>query len=236
MNAQLKEPETVDQPEPPKPQAQNALFRGMNRIMAQLAKDGIGKDRKNEQQKFMFRGIDDVYDHVAPLLAKEGILVWPEMVSRECALRESKSGGTLSCVLVTANFEFQAIEDGSARKVGPFYGEAMDSGDKATSKAMSVAYREAMIKVFCIPVGGNSDGDDKTYELADSDGPVLSNEKRDIYLPEMTELIGREDALGFRQLWNELRRREQTGMWFFFNSKQKATARAMLQTNPDAMK
>jgi hypothetical protein len=236
VSAVLQQPEMTEQPPPPDRPAKNALLRGMNKIMGQLAKDGIGKDRENKQQNFKFRGIDDIYDAVAPLLAQNGILVWPEMLTRECSVRESRSGGALLNVVVTAKFTFEAMEDESKRTVGPFYGEAMDSGDKATSKAMSVAYREAMIKVFCIPVGGNADGDNQSYEVADGDGPNLTNEKRDLYLPEMVELIAREDQMGFRQLWNELRRREQTGMWFFFNTKQKAAARAMLQNNPDVMK
>lgn len=234
MNAQLQQTEPAEKA--PEIEAANALLRGMNRIMAELAKEGIGKDRKNNQQNFMFRGIDDVYDAMAPLLAKHGILVWPEIQSRDCTVRESKSGGALMNVVVKAVFTFEAVEDETKRTVGPFYGEAMDSGDKATSKAMSVAYRECMIKVFSIPTGKSEDGDEKTYEVADGDGPNLSNEKRDMYLPEMVQMLDSDDALGFRQLWNELRRREQTGLWFFFNTKQKTAARAILQNNPDVMK
>ncbi len=39
-------------------------------------------------------------------------------------------------------------------------------GDKATAKAMSAAYKSAMIQTFCIPVGDTEDADAASHKLA----------------------------------------------------------------------
>jgi hypothetical protein len=236
MNAALAEPAqpTTDQPTPEATGPR--VLVAMSAISAELSSEGIGKDRKNEQQNFKFRGIDDVYNAVSPLLPKHGLLILTRTLERTCTVRESKSGGALMSIVLKMEFDFVSVADGSKITVGPFYGEAMDSGDKATNKAMSVAYKYCCFQTFCIPVQAAPDADAQTHEVAGSDGPNLTNEKRDTYLPELVEYITNEDALGFRQLWNELQRREQMGIWYFFSSKQKTTARQMLQNNPDAMK
>jgi hypothetical protein len=58
-----------------------------------------------------------------------------------------------------------SAEDGSMH-TAIAYGEAMDSGDKATNKAMSAAYKYACMEVFCIPTEGTPDADAETHEVA----------------------------------------------------------------------
>ena len=49
------------------------------------------------------------------------------------------------------------------------YGEALDGGDKATAKAMSAAYKAAMVQTFCIPVCGAEDADRTSHRLSPQD-------------------------------------------------------------------
>jgi hypothetical protein len=42
----------------------------------------------------------------------------------------------------------------------------MDSGDKATNKAMSAAYKYMAMQLFCIPTEGDNDADSSTHEIA----------------------------------------------------------------------
>lgn len=133
-------------------------------VSGELAKEGISKDRKNEQQGFKFRGIDDVYNALAPLLAKHGLVILPRMLSREVVERTTKNGGVLFYVTVAAEFDFVSSHDGSRHTVRT-YGEAMDSGDKATNKAMSAAYKYATIQAFCVPTEGDNDSDRTTHEV-----------------------------------------------------------------------
>lgn len=134
-------------------------------VQADLAREGIGKDRSNQQQKYKFRGIDDVYNALAPLLAKHGLSILPRIISREVVERKSNSGGALFNVTVEAEFDFIAAEDGSQHVVRTF-GEAMDSADKATNKAMSAAYKYAALMAFAIPTEGDNDADATTHEVA----------------------------------------------------------------------
>jgi hypothetical protein len=132
-------------------------------VSAELSKDGISKSRKNQAQGYSFRGIDEVLNALAPLLAKHGLVILPRILSRECTEREAKSGGVLFSVTVSAAFDFVAASDGSSHTVQTF-GEAMDSADKATNKAMSAAYKYAAFLAFCIPTEGDNDADAHTPE------------------------------------------------------------------------
>ena len=142
------------------------VYQAINAIQADLAKTGISKDRVNSQGSgYKFRGIDDVYNAISPLLAKHGLCILPRMLTRECTDRMSAKGGNLFYVVVEAEFDFVSAEDGSKHTVKTF-GEAMDSGDKATNKAMSAAYKYAAFQAFAIPTEGDNDADAYTHDVA----------------------------------------------------------------------
>jgi len=141
-----------------------SVYKCINAVQAALAKDGISKDRKNTQQGYSFRGIDDVYNALAPLLSKNGLCILPRMLSRSCEERITQKGGTLFYVTVEAEFDFVCADDGSKHTVKTF-GEAMDSGDKATNKAMSAAYKYAAFQAFAIPTEGDNDPDYTTHQV-----------------------------------------------------------------------
>jgi hypothetical protein len=151
------------------------VYKAIAAVQAQMAKEGISKGRKNVQQGYQFRGIDDLYNALAPVLSANGLVILPRMVSRESVERTSAKGGALFYVTVEAEFDFVAAEDGSKHTVKTF-GEAMDSADKATNKAMSAAYKYAAMQAFCIPTEGDNDADSTTHEVAPMVGlppPVL---------------------------------------------------------------
>ncbi len=116
-------------------------------VQGDLAKQGIGKDSENTFDRYKFRGIDAVYNALAPLLAKHGLCVLPRIIERDCQERVSKKGDPMFYVTVTAEFDFVAESDGSIHTVRT-YGEAMDRSDKATNKAMSAAYKYAAFMAF----------------------------------------------------------------------------------------
>jgi hypothetical protein len=142
-----------------------AVYRAISAVAGAIAKEGIAKNKKNTQQGFMFRGIDDVYNALAPILSEFGLVVLPRVLQRIETERETKSGGALFNVVVEVEFDFVAAEDGS-RHVVKTFGEAMDSADKATNKAMSAAYKYAAMQAFCIPTSGDNEADATSYEVA----------------------------------------------------------------------
>jgi hypothetical protein len=131
--------------------------------MAELAIEGISKDKVNSQQGYKFRGIDDVYNALAPVLAKEKLLILPRVLTRNEEERVTAKGGRLAFVTVHMEFDFVSGQDGSKHTVSTF-GEAMDSADKATNKAMSAAFKYAAFQAFCIPTEAH-DADATTYEV-----------------------------------------------------------------------
>lgn len=142
-----------------------SVYKAINAVQADLAKAGIAKADENKFDNYKFRGIDAVYNSLAPLLAKHCLLVLPRMLTRTCEERQSQKGGALFYVTVEAEFDFVSAEDGSKHTVKTF-GEAMDRGDKATNKAMSAAYKYACFQAFCIPTEGDNDADATSHEVA----------------------------------------------------------------------
>ena len=137
------------------------VYAAINAVQNDLNKVGITKNRKNTQQNYNFRGIDDVYNALSPLLAQHGLCILPRILTRTCEERQTKSGGSMSYVTVEAEFDFVCAKDGSRHVVRTF-GEAMDSADKATNKAMSAAYKYAAFQAFAIPTEGDNDADAHT--------------------------------------------------------------------------
>ena len=121
----------------------------------------ITKNKRNTQGSgFMYRGIDDVLNTFQPLLSKHKVFAMPEVLEQTREERQTKSGGNLLYSILRVRFTFYA-EDGSSVSA-TVIGEAMDSGDKASNKAMSVAMKYAMFQTFCIPTEEMSDPDAET--------------------------------------------------------------------------
>lgn len=168
------------------------VYKAIAAVQADLARDGISKGRRNQQQGYQFRGIDDVFNAISPLLAKHGLCILPRVLSRGVTERTTAKGGVLFYVTIDAEFDFVAASDGSTHTVR-IAGEAMDSADKATNKAMSAAYKYAALMTFAIPTEGDNDADATTHEIAP---PARINEQQ---IAELERLIGeaRTDTLTF---------------------------------------
>lgn len=138
------------------------IYAAMVKAMASIGH--IGKSRKNTQQNYSFRGIDDLYNAVHPALVEAQIFIAPSVVQRDHAERESKQGGVLFYETLTVEHRFYAI-DGSFVTVTTM-GSAMDSGDKAVNKAMSAAMKYALLEAFAIPTEGDNDTENNTPEVA----------------------------------------------------------------------
>jgi hypothetical protein len=141
------------------------VYQAINAVQTELAKIGISKDSRNSQGAgYNFRGIDAVYNVLSSIMASNGLCIIPRMLTRTCEERTSKSGGALFYVTVEAEFDLVSSEDGTKHTARTF-GEAMDSGDKATNKAMSAAYKYMAFQTFAIPTEGDNDADNHTHEI-----------------------------------------------------------------------
>lgn len=139
------------------------IYRAINAIQGELAKIGISKGRKNKEQGYSFRGIDDVYGALAPLLAKYEVCVFPHVQERIVHERTTAKGTVLFYTTLKVEYELVSAQDGSIQTCSA-YGEAMDTADKSTNKAMSAAYKYMCLQVFCIPTEGENDADERTHD------------------------------------------------------------------------
>jgi hypothetical protein len=148
------------------------VYRAICQVQKGISRDGISKDGRNQQQGYSFRGIDDIYNSLSGLLAAADLCILPRMISRAQEERATAKGGVLFYVTVQAEFDFVSSRDASMHTV-TIYGEAMDSADKATNKAMSAAYKYACLQVFCIPTEGMAnDADAITHHPAPKQTPA----------------------------------------------------------------
>jgi hypothetical protein len=145
------------------------VYNAIHNVMADMAKIGVGKNQTNQSQNFRYRGVDDVMDALAPVLTKHSLLILPSVLEHTVIPRETRNGGHVLHATLKLTYEFICPLDGSVKVVGPIYGEAMDTGDKATNKAMAIAYKYLCVQTFCIPVTGD-DPDANTHEVAQAQG------------------------------------------------------------------
>ena len=134
------------------------VYQAICRVQADLAKQGIAKNQRNKGQGFNFRGIDDVLNALSALLAEHKLVIIPRVSEREVVERTTAKGTVMFYVTVLVEYQLTSAEDGSwvlAKAVG----EASDTGDKATNKAMSAAYKYMAIQTFAIPTEGDNDAD-----------------------------------------------------------------------------
>ena len=140
--------------------AEGKIYKAIPCIMGEI--NAVGKNKKNTQQGFMYRGIDDVMNAINPALVKHNVFIVPEVMEQSREERKTAKGGSLLYSVCRMKFRFCA-DDGSYVEAVTI-GEGMDSGDKATNKAMAVAFKYACFQVFCIPTEEMKDPDAETPE------------------------------------------------------------------------
>ena len=145
-----------DQPQP------TGIYQAMAAILAEIP--SIGKDNRNKDQGFQYRGIDDVYNALHPLLARHKVFMAPTVLSRTSEDRTTAKGGVMQCVTLSVEYRFFHA-DGSFISC-TVMGEGRDTSDKATNKAMAAAHKYALLQTFCIPTEdiGQDDPDAETPE------------------------------------------------------------------------
>lgn len=157
----------------------------------------VTKSRKNEKQKFNFRGIDDVMNELHALFSENEVIIAPEVIDYNVTEKVSSTGSVLFYTRATIRFHFIA-KDGSELCVTNV-GEAMDGGDKSMNKAMSVALKYALMQMFLIPTEEKKDPDFETHEIV-TDRVARKNE----LLKEIGLCNSYEEIIGMFKQYPEL--------------------------------
>lgn len=153
------------------------IFESITAIMQEIP--AIGKEKNNQQQGFKYRGIDDVMNALQPILSKHKVFVVPEVIDQSREDRVTNKGGTLLYSMLKVRYTFYAEDGTSVSAV--VIGEGMDSGDKASNKAMAIAMKYAFFQVFCIPTEEMKDPDAETPELSRPKEPAIPTRQKPGY-------------------------------------------------------
>ena len=135
------------------------VHQALNKVMGDV--QAVKKDSKNQAQKFNFRGIDAVMNAVGPALRKHGVTILPEDVDVHRSNGTTSNGKQVAEVVVKVTYRVYGPAGDSIH--GKVAAEAMDFGDKAIAKAMSVAYRTFLLQALTIPTD-EPDPDGEAFE------------------------------------------------------------------------
>ena len=139
------------------------IYAAMAAIAAEIG--AIGKDKRCTQgANFAYRGIDDLYNALNPIMAKHGVFVLPIAGERTTETRQTQKGATIEVVVMRMTYKFCHADGSSVEAVT--VGQAMDSGDKATNKAMAIAHKYAILQAFSIPTEDMEDPDAVAEQFA----------------------------------------------------------------------
>ena len=139
----------------------------------------VRKDGRNTQQNFNFRGVDAVVNALAGMMSKHGVMVYPSKVTHTPGTKQLSGGKIATSIDVMVDYTFVGPEGDTFTAQVP--AESMDLGDKATAKAMSVAYRTCLLQTFTLPTD-DPDPDEHTYEREARSQAAPSTDWQALYL------------------------------------------------------
>lgn len=151
------------------------IFKKMNEVMKDIK--AVTKDQKNTAQGFKFRGIDQFVNALYPALTKHGVFMTTEVLKQEEQLKDvTRSNGKAGVdkhVSIQMKYTFHAEDGSSVSSSVP--AEGLDSGDKATNKALSAALKYALIQTFSIPTEDMAEADFESPQIG-STASTATNE------------------------------------------------------------
>lgn len=153
-----------------------AIYAAMIAIASEVP--SIAKVQKNAAQGYSFRGVDDVFNALQPLLSKHGVFMTSEILDLKREERPTKSGGVMAFVTTRVRYSFVA-KDGSSIATESA-GEGADTGDKSTAKSLSIAMKYALLQSFMVPTADAKDPERDNPELP----PAPERESGDDFFDE----------------------------------------------------
>lgn len=142
------------------PPSAPGIYAAISRVMQDIG--AVGKNQRNEAQNYKFRGIDDIYASAQLVCAKYGVVVVPSVLSTEWAEVQTRNNTTMRHLKALIRYTFYAADGSSVEAIT--LGEAMDSGDKSSYKALAGASKYALLQVFMIPTSEPKDPENDSPE------------------------------------------------------------------------
>lgn len=197
------------------------IFTSLADINREL--EAIGKEQINETQKFKFRGIDDVYNALNPLLKRYSVFCTPEVIDNKrettstIKTKKDKYGEEITytqtavSVVLTVKYSFFTV-DGSSVSV-TVCGEGLDYGDKATPKAMAIAHKYALLQLFCIPTQDGDDPDKDAFTRGSLNKPAAAKKNAPTPKPNPAPASDENTPANPKNITLYLKRLEEYGVF-----------------------
>jgi hypothetical protein len=144
------------------------IYKLMGDAMRKIS--AISKDSVNQTQGFKYRGIDAVMNALYPVMSELGLFIVPEVLEQTREERTSvktynniEKKTTLLYSILKIRYTMYAPDGSNVSCV--VVGEGMDSGDKASNKALAVGLKYACFQMFMIPTEEMIDPDSESHEV-----------------------------------------------------------------------
>lgn len=165
--------------------ADEKIYSAICAVMEDIG--AVGKNDINKTQGFRYRGIDAVMNALSPAMIKHKVFCVPELLEQTREERQSAKGNTLIYSICRMRYHFYTTDGSSVEAVT--VGEGMDSGDKATNKAMAIAFKYACFQTFCIPT-------EELMDDPDRESPEVKGRKKAAQKPVQKKGDGQNAAAG----------------------------------------
>lgn len=175
------------------------IYQSLINIMSEISP--IKKEKKNTQQGFMYRGIDDFMNELHALFAKHKVIIIPECLERKEDERVSSKGNALFYIKERVKYTFYASDGSSVSSI--IDGEGMDSGDKGTNKAIAIALKYCLMQMFLIPTEDLKDPDADSHDLKPKTDD-MSEEAKELSRGT-TELRDCKDLADLERVWKKFK-------------------------------
>ena len=152
---------------PAEPEGGEKIHHAMLAIMGEIG--AIEKERtvSGFGAGYKFRGIDQVYSAIHPLMIKHRVYMRAEVLdkSREERIGSNSSGKQTVTAFTSLRMRYHFVAADGSSVFTEAEGEGMDSGDKSSNKAMAVAHKYAILQAFCVPTEAMDDTDTEVHEV-----------------------------------------------------------------------
>lgn len=144
-----------------------AVHEAIAAVLADLPAIAKNGQAPGNMGGYAFRRVEDITAALKPLFAKHGVLCLPNVMNRIESQRPTAKGGVMFCVDLEICFRFVGPQgDELAANV---WGQGTDSGDKATQKAVTSAFKTMLSVVFCI---SDSESDAEAHDVPETVQPA----------------------------------------------------------------
>lgn len=131
-----------------------SIYEAINAVMTEV---GYVQKKKGGDIPYKFAGEAALIEALRPSMVEHGIVVYPAGVSEFKLERETSGKGTqYTHVHGLFSFVFQHV-DSDTCVITQVVGEGIDYGDKAASKASTIAFKYALRQTFTIETGDDPD-------------------------------------------------------------------------------